>query len=62
MWDHRESEITANSLRCLLSKFASRKGLKLKVVVEVSDVSEQDVEEMIAALMDLGLDNEIEIR
>jgi hypothetical protein len=46
----------------VLSKFATRKGLKLRVVVEVSDASEHDVEEMTAALMDLGLDNEIQIR
>ena len=46
----------------VLSKFATRKGLKLRVLVEVSDVSEQDVEEMRASLLDLGLDDEIEVK
>ena len=46
----------------VLAKFATRKGLKLRVLVEVSDVSEQDVEEMRSSLLDLGLDDEIEVK
>jgi len=46
----------------VLSKFATRKGLKLRVIVEVSDASEQEVEEMRVALLDLGLDDEIEVK
>ena len=45
-----------------LSKFVSRKGLKLRVVVEVSDASIQEIEEMRSALMDLGLEDEIEVK
>lgn len=46
----------------VLAKFATRKGLKLRVVVEVSGTYEQEVEEMKASLQDLGLEDEIEIK
>ncbi|MDF0589675.1 DUF499 domain-containing protein [Methanotrichaceae archaeon Mx] len=46
----------------VLSKFVSRKGLKLRVFVEVSDASVQEIEEMRSALMDLGLEDELEVK
>jgi plastocyanin len=43
----------------ILSKFATRKGLKLRIVVEIPDATPLDIEEMRAALRDLSLDYEI---
>ena len=39
----------------ILSKFAVRKGLKLNVSVDILDASEEEIEEMKAALRELGL-------
>ncbi|MBN1324349.1 MAG: hypothetical protein JW986_10215 [Methanotrichaceae archaeon] len=45
-----------------LSKFATNKGLRLRVMVEVSNASVQEVDEMRSSLLDLGLDDEIDVR
>jgi hypothetical protein len=46
----------------VLTKFAVSKGLKLKVLVDISDASEDEVEEMKAALRELGLDDEVAVK
>jgi hypothetical protein len=46
----------------ILSKFAVRKGLKLMVAVDILDASEEEIEEMRAALRDLGLGDDVEVK
>lgn len=46
----------------VLSKFATRKGLKLEVSVEIPDSSEEEKEEMKLALNELGLGDKIIVR
>ena len=43
----------------ILSKFAVRKGLKLAVVVDISDATKEELEEMRMALRELGLEDNI---
>ena len=43
----------------ILSKFAIRKGLKLTVAVDILDASLEEVEDMRAALRELGLEDEV---
>ena len=43
----------------ILSKFAVRKGLKLMVAVDILDASLEEVEDMRAALRELGLEDEV---
>ena len=45
----------------ILSKFASRKGLKLMVTVDVLNASAEEVEEMRTALRELGLGDDVEV-
>lgn len=46
----------------ILSKFAVRKGLKLMVEVDISDASEEELEDMKAALRELGLQDDVEVK
>jgi len=46
----------------ILSKFAVRKGLKLMVAVDILDASEEEIEEMRAALRELGLGDDVEVK
>ncbi|VVB62612.1 Uncharacterised protein [uncultured archaeon] len=46
----------------ILSKFAVRKGLKLMVAVDILDASEEEIEEIRAALRDLGLGDDVEVK
>lgn len=46
----------------ILSKFALRKGLKLMVAVDILDASEEEIEEMKAALRELGLGDDIDVK
>mgnify|MGYP000868632237 CR=1 FL=1 len=45
----------------VLSKFATRKGLKLTVSVDIPDASEDEIEEMKLALRELSLQEDIEV-
>ncbi len=46
----------------ILSKFAVRKGLKLMVAVDILDASEEEVEDMRAALRELGLEDDVDVK
>lgn len=46
----------------ILSKFAVRKGLTLKVAVDISDASEDEIEDMRTALRELGLEDEVIVK